>query len=219
MFYGFWDLFLHPDAFFARISQENVNLLPPFAIVGAGALFFTIIHVLFWVWDSSGWSFAVLTYGGPAQNIIASFITASVIMPFCIWGLFSVLIFALSRIAGGTGSFLVTIQNLGYGMVPWTISAVLPFLVYLHKFSTYTGGPVIGGYSGIWLMPLGFCALPLLGIMIWSCYLWAVAVVHTDNLPFRISAVITFVPVCGFLLVSVPVVYYLELIWSLIVSI
>jgi hypothetical protein len=38
VFHGIRDLLFHPDAFFARVSQEKVNLIPPLAIVGAGVV-------------------------------------------------------------------------------------------------------------------------------------------------------------------------------------
>lgn len=217
MFSGIWDLFLHPDAFFTRISQEKVKLIPPFVIVGMGAILFPIIHVLFWVWDKSGWSVDILTHGGLVQHYIMSSIAMSFFMPFFIWGLFSVLIFGLSRVAGGTGSFPATLQNVGYGMVPWTLSAIIPLGIFLYRFITYTGGPTFAGYSGLWILPAVFCALPLLGIMIWSSYLWIIAVIHMDHLPLVKSAIITLVPVCVFLILSLPVLYYCEMIQFLMI--
>ena len=209
-------LLLHPDTFFSNKSREKINLIPPFAIVGAGAVFIAIIHVLFVVWDRSGWNLGAFSYGGMMQQYTVAAITASIFMPFFIWFLFSILIFCLSRVYGGTGSFPVTLQNVGYGMVPWTLSAIIPLLAYLYRFITFTGGMAYIG-SGIWLMPPVFCALPLLGIMIWSSYLWIVAVIHMDNLPLLKAATVTLLPVCIFLFLSFPVLYYIEMIGSLMV--
>jgi hypothetical protein len=211
------DLLLHPYTFFSGKSNETVNLIPPFALVGAGAVFIAIIHVLFVVWDRSGWNADVLTYSDLTQHYITSSIATSIFMPFFIWGLFSVLIFGFSRIAGGTGSFPATVQNVGYGMVPWTLSAIIPLVIFLYRFITYTGGPTFGGYSGLWLLPPVFCALPLLGIMIWSSYLWIIAIIHMDHLPLMKSAIITLVPVCIFLILSLPVLYYGEMIQFLMI--
>lgn len=41
------DLLLHPYTFFSGKFNETINLIPPFALVGAGAIFIAIIHVLF----------------------------------------------------------------------------------------------------------------------------------------------------------------------------
>jgi hypothetical protein len=40
------DLLLHPHTFFSGKSKETINLIPPFAFEGAGAVFIAIIHVL-----------------------------------------------------------------------------------------------------------------------------------------------------------------------------
>ena len=210
MFFGISELFLHPDAFFERVSREKVNLVPPLVIVGTGAFFFAIIHVLYWVWDRSGWSFAVFSYGSIIGEDVMSLIATSVILPFVIWGLFSVLIHVLSRMSGGTGSFPATVRVVGYGMLPWTVSAIIPFIVFLHKFFTYID-PWVGGHSGIWLMPPMYCELPLLGIMIWGCYLWTLGVVHTHHLPLKRAAAVTAIPVVAFLLLSLPVLWYTEM--------
>jgi len=217
MSFQIWDLLLHPDMFFSGKSREKIDLIPPLALVGTGAVFIAIIHVLFVVWDKSGWNLGAFSYGGMMQQYTVSLIAASIFMPFFIWFLLSILIFCLSRVAGGTGSFPVTLQNVGYGMVPWTLSAIIPLLAYLYRFITFTGGMAYIG-SGIWLMPPEFCALPLLGIMIWSSYLWIVAVIHMDNLPPLKAAMVTLLPVCVFLFLSLPVWYYIERFGSLMVS-
>lgn len=202
------ELLLHPDTFFSGKSREKINLIPPFAIVGAGAVFIAIIHVLFVVWDRSGWNLGAFSYDGMMRHYLMSSIETAVLMPFFIWGLVSILVFCLSRVAGGTGSFPATLQNVGYGMVPWTLSAIIPLIVFLHRFIIYTGGQVFIAYSGIWLLPPVFCALLFLGLMIWSSYLWIVAVIHMDNLPLLKAATVTFLSVCVFFLLLSPVWYY-----------
>jgi hypothetical protein len=201
MLIGIWDLLFHPDAFFARVSKERINQIPPLIIIGTGIFFFSIIHLMALIFPNrGGWSF--LVFQGLAQKIIVSLITASVVKPMIIWGLFSIVFYCISRVAGGTGSFYATIQNVGYGMLPWSVSVIVPFIAYVYNFVSYTGGPVIGGYCGIWLMHPIVCSLPLLGVMVWSCYLWTIAVRYTHGLPLKKAAVITIVPVSVFLFIS-----------------
>ena len=45
MFAGLLELILHPDKFFARVSREKIDLVPPLLIVGAGM--FIIFLTLF----------------------------------------------------------------------------------------------------------------------------------------------------------------------------
>jgi hypothetical protein len=60
------------------------------------------------------------------------------------------------------------------------------------------------------------CSLPILGILIWSCGLWTLGVRHVHRLPLRNAAVVTMVPVVVFLLLSVPVQWYIEMMGGLL---
>lgn len=152
------ELVLHPDTFFARIAKEKVNLLPPLAIVGGGALLFAIVNVVYLAFPTRhGYTIPVLPSSGVFRDLVLAHITSSVIMPVFIWVLFSVILYTCSRIAGVSGSFAATIQNVGYGMLPWTLSVLIPFMVILQRFLTYNGGPVVGGYAGIWFLPPEYC--------------------------------------------------------------
>jgi hypothetical protein len=209
------ELVFHPDTFFERVSKERVNLIPPLVIVGAGALFFAIVNVVFLAFPTRyGYSIPVLPSGGVFRDMLLAHIVTSVIMPLFVWVLFSVIFYTVSRSTGGTGSFTATIQNVGYGMLPWTLSVLIPFFAILYRLLTYTGGPVIGGYSGIWFLPQIYCSLPLLGIMVWSFYLWMHAVRHTHSITVEKSAIITGVPVAIFLIVTIPIVWYFEMLFS-----
>jgi hypothetical protein len=194
---GISDLFFHPDAFFERVSKEKVNLFPPVLIVLIGALIFVIIILLFFVWNRTGWSSWLLTVVSWSRNIILSLAGRAFIMPFLVWAVFSVIFYGLSRAASGTGSFSMTVQNTGYGMLPWSVSALIPVAAYLHHFFTFTSGPQTGGYSGIWMMPWpwGFYSLPLFLILIWSVFLWVPAVQHTHGFTRQKAAIIVGIPV------------------------
>jgi hypothetical protein len=37
---GLSELIIHPDAFFVRVSQEKISLVPPLAIVAAGSVLY-----------------------------------------------------------------------------------------------------------------------------------------------------------------------------------
>lgn len=215
MLAGLVELVLHPDTFFARIVKEKVNLIPPLAIVGGGALLFAIVNVVYLAFPTRhGYSIPALPSGGFFRDMLLAHIGTSVIMPLFVWVLFSVILYTLSRIAGGSGSFTATIQNVGYGMLPWTLSVLLPGSAILHRFLTYTGGPVVGGYSGIWFMPPIYCSLPLLGIMVWSFYLWMHAIRHTHTFSLKKSAIISGVPVAIFLIATIPFIWYFEMLFS-----
>jgi hypothetical protein len=193
---GLFDLILHPDAFFARVSQEKVNLVPPVLIVGAGALLFIVVNLVYWAFPTrQGYSISFLTSTGIFRNLMLAQIITSVIIPVCVWVFISIILYILARIAGSTGSFPATFRDVGYGMLPWILSVILPFIVILHRFLTYTGGPVSGGNCGIWFMPPMYCTVPLLGILVWSGYLWMLSLRHTHGITPAESAIITGIPV------------------------
>lgn len=215
MLAGLVELVLHPDTFFARIVKEKVNLIPPLAIVGGGALLFEIINLVYLAFPTRhGYSITVLPSSGVFRDILLAHIATSVIIPLFVWVLFSVILYTFSRIVGGSGSFTETIQNVGYGMLPWTLSVLIPFSAILHRFLTYTGGPVVGGYSGIWFLPPIYCSLPLIGIMAWSFYLWMHAVRYTHSITVEKSAIIAGIPVAIFLIATVPFIWYFEILFS-----
>jgi hypothetical protein len=201
---GIRNLVLHPDVFFERLSKEKVSLLRPFLIIFSGALVFVIIIILFFIWNRTGWHFSILMVGPLAQHIILSLTSVALMMPFIYWALVAVIFYGISRACKGTGSFSMTLQNTGYGMFPWSVSAALPLAAYLHKFFTYTGGPVSGGYTGIWMMPAGLGQLPLILIFIWSGFLWVPAIQFTHGFTRRKAMIIVWVPVLTYILLTLP---------------
>ena len=202
MFFGISDILFHPDAFFARISQEKVKLIPPLAIVATGSLLFAIVNIIFWMFPTqSGYSMPVLS--GFFADIMLSRIITSMVLPFCVWAVFTVFFFLLARVAGGSGSLPETARDTGYGMLPWTLSVLLPFLSIFHRFLTYSGGPVIGGYCGIWLMPPQYCTAPLLLILLWCWFLWMTAIRYTHGFTLQRSALVTGIPVAAGLIIAI----------------
>ena len=49
--------------------------------------------------------------------------------PFVLWALVTAVIYAIARACSGTGSLAVTFQNIGFGMFPLAVVAVIRFLV------------------------------------------------------------------------------------------
>jgi hypothetical protein len=181
MFFGMRDLLLHPDAFFTQAVQGKVNLIPPFLILGAGVVINVVMILLVFIAPGpSGYSAYFLTYGGLQRDILLSFIFRSIFIPFGLWGFGSVAACGISRVCSGRGSFSATIQNLGYGMLPWTLSMVVPVVSVVVKFSTDNPG----GFSGIWLTaPYVSCIVNWV-VLIWISCLWIFAIRYTHRFSF-----------------------------------
>ena len=206
---GIRDLVLYPDAFFERVSKEEISILPPFLIVFAGALVFDIVILLFFVWNRTGWCLFNLGPGSLIAYVIFSLACWALVLPFIFWAVATVIFYGISRAFGGTGSFLMMVQNIGYGMLPWSMSAVVPLAVFIHKFFTFPGNPVSGGYSGIWMMPAGFSILPLILILIWSGFLWVPAVQHAHGFTRSKAMAIVWIPVIIHILLILPSIAWL----------
>ena len=86
---------------------------------------------------------------------------------------------------------------------PGTLSVLLPFLAIFYRFLTYHGGPVIGGYCGIWLMPPQYCTVPLLLILLWCWFLWMTAFRYTHCFTLQRSALVTGIPVAAGFIIAI----------------
>jgi len=183
MFFGIKELLLHPDAFFARVSQEKINLIPPLAIVGAGVVINILMILLFFIAPShSGYSVDFLMYGGLQRDVLMIFIIRSIFVPFGLWGFVSIAAYGIAHLFTGRGSFYATIQNVGYGMLPWTLSMVVPVVLFAYKFSTNTS---YGPYSGMWLTDPYTCCIIGWVVLLWIGYLWIFAIRHTHQVSLK----------------------------------
>lgn len=197
MFEWISELVIHPDAFFARVSQEKINLIPPLAIVGAGVVINILMILLFFIAPShSGYSGYFLMYGGLQRDVLMIFIIRSIFVPFGLWGFVSIAAYSISRVLSGRGSFYATIQNVGYGMLPWTLSMVVPVVSFAYKFSTNTS---YGIFSGIWLTDPYTCCIIGWVVLLWICYLWIFAIRHTHQVSLKKAI--------GVIIISVAVSY------------
>jgi len=149
------DLLFHPGRFFERETSEKPDFLIPVLIVGAGWVFSLLTPF-------------VMTAFLPGQNLRNVLAIPSVFWllfnPFTTWILLSLGLFGLSRVFSGTGTFLATLCNAGYGMLPLTLIAVLGLVT----------SPLNIGLSII----IGMVFLSLL-LDLWSGYLWMHAVEKT----------------------------------------
>ena len=162
------DLLFHPGRFFERKATEEPDFLIPVLIVGAG------------------WVIPLLTIfviapllpmpGQDPRNVLAIPAVTSLYWllfnPFTAWILLSLGLFLLSRAFSGTGTFMATLCNAGYGMLPITLIAVLGLVI------SPLGNPSLS----LALSPdialsviIGTIILSLI-LVLWSGYLWILAV-------------------------------------------
>jgi hypothetical protein len=209
VFHGIRDLLFHPDAFFARVSQEKINLIPPLLIVGTGILFTLLPFVIALVYYSLTVSINLHNIGW--EGMIKNYLLCYGVIPLVTWGVLSLGAYGFSHLLDGKGSLTATVQNMGYGMMPWAVSVIgmtsfggiLFFIAYILPSTIIP----MEEYA-----PYGYGIFPYISLIIlfWMWYLWILAIRHTHQFTMRKAAMITVVPVAIYVSVTIPVVYYLE---------
>ena len=216
MLAGLVELVLHPDTFFARIVKEKVNLIPPLVIVGTGLFFVIIGKVIPVVWISLKSSFLQNT---SLAEIIGSLILCHALLPLVVFSVISLGTYGVSRGLDGKGSLTANVQNIGYGMMPWTfftIGSLVSSSIILVVFHAW---PVPPNSPGAVIVLFWIAALIGLVVFFWEWYLWILAVRHTHAFTLRKAAAVTIVPVAMVIWLTIPVQAWLDTIWMVIFGI
>jgi len=204
MFSGLMNLVLHPDRFFLRVSQEKVNLVPPFIIIGTGLfaiLLSTILPLLFFSLDHPD-RIGYVSWMGMLQF----YLKCVVLIPLMIWATMSLGTFGISRVLGGKGSLAATARNTGFGMLPWTVGVLITIGISAVLFIIMQAVPSSRVPMEEYTQSLD-ALFPLASVVaiIWGEYLWILAVKYSHGFTFRKAAAVTVIPVLIVILLTVPV--------------
>jgi len=206
MFSGIRDLLLHPDAFFERVSHEEVNLIPPVLIVG-GVAFFSLVPSLIPIFYSftalSGYN-RYLALGAMLQH----FILCIAALPPIQWAIMALGTHYISRISGGKGSLAASFQNTGYAMSPMMISSIGTGILTLATLSFYHSTSPDIFYWGLSFS--GIKSIITCVFFFWAVYLWILAVRYTHEFTFRKAAAVAVVPVVILVLLTTPLFPIIE---------
>jgi len=157
------ELLINPDAFFEEKTKEKIDLLLPAIIVLIGSMVGLVA------------SFIVSDFLNIIElRHISVLLTPEnflliLLKPFIAWFLLSGLLYGFSRLWSGTGTFMETLQNTGYGALPLTILTVLPIINAIF-INSNVNIPQIVGLGIVVILDL----LTILFIL-WSGYLWTYA--------------------------------------------
>jgi hypothetical protein len=161
------ELLFSPNTFFGRKAGEETSLVPPAIIV----LIVSIVGIL----SPYAGSYFSPRVSGPVNVLwpLDSFLI-TVLGPFIAWILISGILYGLCRWFSGTGTFMATLQNTGYCVLPLAILTVLTLVgemaaVHFMATSTY----VIMLYASLGVVLLSFV------FTIWSGYLLTCALEKT----------------------------------------
>ncbi|MDP3563875.1 MAG: YIP1 family protein, partial [Methanoregula sp.] len=196
-------------------SKEKVSLIPPLAIVGTGMLFMVLVPSIALIY----YNLTTTVHGNPAMftGQIWYYIRCSAIIPLIIWSVLSLGTYGISHLLHGKGSLAATIQNTGYGMMPWTASVIIitGFSAILFVIAFIVPSTVIfmEKYASF-----GYALFPYISLifLFWGWYLWTLAVVHTHGFTFRKAAAILLLPVMIVIWLTIPTQEWIETIQRVI---
>jgi hypothetical protein len=187
------DLLFFPDTFFTQVSLEKENLNPPAAIIGIAGVLKCISMVIL-----------LLTAGDYLILLLPTAVIWSLAQPFLVWVVFSLVLQVLSNRLSGTGTFRLTLQNVGYGMLPWTFSQIFGILTTL--FLIHNSGSLeslqgmqsltsFGGLLSIFSV-LGFA------LLVWTGYLWVYGLKHAHQITTGKAALAVIILLAVYFLVT-----------------
>ena len=170
MYHELKELLVNPDAFFEKKTKEKIDLLLPAIVVLIGSMVGLIA------------SFVVSDFLNIIElRHISVILTPEnflliLLKPFIAWFLLTGIFYGLCRLWSGTGTFIATLQNTGYGTLPLTILTVIPIINAIFINANVNMPQILG--TGIVII------LDLLTVVfiLWSGYLWTYAMEWTHKI-------------------------------------
>jgi hypothetical protein len=123
------DILVNPNAFFQRAMQEKENIKIPFLILLAAAVVGAIYGYEY------GGLTATLMAGemeGIGPIILAVSVIGAFLGIFIFWAVWAGVIFLISMLFKGTGTFKRTLEFIGYGFLPQVLGSVISLIVALE---------------------------------------------------------------------------------------
>ena len=141
------------------------------------------------------------------QAVVAVFV---LVISFIQWLLYTLLFFATAKLFfDGSGSFRTTAALVGWGFAPLFISAVVnaAIVIYVYAGVTFPSDPtqvqqIITNLQSSPLLLIG--SLVGIACLLWSGYLWMLAIQYSQELPRRSALISVAVPVLTTLLLRIP---------------
>lgn len=211
---SFTDILINPGAFFAETAgEQEERLTRPLIIVLAGGIVAAIYGYLV-----GGATAQMMADAMPGLDAIVTISTTigALIGVFIFWLVWTAVIFALSMLFKGQGSFKRTLQVIGYGYLPQVIGTVIsiivafeyvPKIVVPHITSAMMQDPVAIQEATKALMqdPAMMEMTQIISIisivfLLWSANIWIFGLQKARNLSPRNAALCVGIPVIAYIL-------------------
>jgi len=212
-------LITNPDEFFAELKTKDGSIKIPIliiigiAILGSISYYFFINKIIKFLGIFPENIVQILTVGA----YITTFITV-----FVIWLIITVIVYGLSALFGGEGSFYRTFTFIGYGFLPSLIGSLIttPISVYYIMnaeipeidLTQLEQNPEIIDALITSLLPNEIIYSTLIiniAMIVWSLVIWSFALKHAREIDLRKAFICVLIP-------TVPLVIYQ--IWSVLTS-
>jgi hypothetical protein len=167
------ELLLKPDNFFARVTGGAENFTPPILIVGIAGILDCLAGLI------------LLLIAGDMMILLIPFMVVwALVLPYILWVIFTAVLYILSRLNSATGSFRATLQNTGYGMLPWALAHIFYLLSMIEMSWNVEYYRTAEGARAALLMGDLKIAFLVLGVlfMLWTGYLWVYGMKHTHHI-------------------------------------
>lgn len=210
---SFIDILIRPGQFFAGMDTKKESMILPLLILLAGGI------------TAAGYGYLI---GGVTAQMMAgamagldtivmiSSVFGAFIGVFIFWVLWAAIVYGLSIVFKGAGSFKGTLQVIGYGYLPQVIGTVITLIAafeYVPKIvvpkitSSMLQDPVAVQQVTAALMKdpamvelTQISTLVTIVFLLWSANIWIFGLQHARNLSARDAALCVGIPVIAWIL-------------------
>jgi hypothetical protein len=213
-----FNVLVNPDAFFENALNEKESLKIAALIVLAGAVV------------AAAYGYIV---GGPVSGLMAGampsvgtiILLAAVIGPviatFLFWAIWAVLIYGISAVFKGTGTFKRTLEFVGYGYIPQIIGSLITLVIALEYIprvviphisfdpSDPNAGQILQDamktlmHDPSMMEFTQIATIISIVFLLWSANIWIFGAKHSRQLTLRNAAICVAVPVVLFVIYTV----------------
>lgn len=202
------EVLANPGGFFEKKSKEEIDMKPPYAIIGTVTLL-TLITAFILMRELM----ENLFNGTPiiAQRSVVSLGLIVVMISVTIgWLMTSSAFYAVSALLGGQGDFKRVVEFVAYGFLPLVLSSAISLLLMITMCS-FMDFPI----NDLQALETAMLSTPYviasnvtsIILTLWSANIWVFAMIHSTNLTVRDALITVGVPIGIYLIYMLYTLY------------
>jgi hypothetical protein len=204
------DLLFNPNLFFSAKSKNMVNLKYPILIILINSIIITSSYVFSAIKMRGLFSSNESLVFSDVLNInfILNITIEMLILSFAYWIILTVIFYLISSILNSKGSFMKTLEFVGYGFTPLILSNIVDLLVFyiiIASLNVSSSDPQSIGES---FNQLNHHLSPVSQIftiicVLWSAYIWIFALLHARNISKKNAILTVGIPLGLYLVIGI----------------